>query len=273
MSAPTPDQLLNDFAIRSFRDIADSDYIAARLACRSQLVVQYLWASQQAIEKYLKCILLLHRIPAKKMRHNLNAGLSAIASSGRLTFGLHKPTEEFISYLDQFGQFRYLEISNVAFGRDIVRLDRAVWELRRFCTLDPGPRQVPLIEHRTIPLKFAWLAASSRRSSTMPSIQPERRCFGRMPSSDHGSVKTSEYRTGSLRITPRSISIQKSLMKSSNTSIYRAISSRHIEITKDLEIPTAPPYDLWGQTQCVTLLRGSLLGFDVQSNDNGKAPP
>lgn len=73
MSIPT-DKLVNDFAIRSFRDIADGDYIAAGLACRSQLVMQYLWASQQAIEKYLTCILLLHRIPAKRMRHDLGAG-------------------------------------------------------------------------------------------------------------------------------------------------------------------------------------------------------
>ncbi len=150
MSIPT-DKLVNDFAIRSFRDIADGDYIAARLACRSQLVVQYLWASQQAIEKYLKCILLLHRIPAKRMRHDLGAGLTAIANSGMLTLGLVKPSEEFITYLDQYGQFRYLEISNVAHGHDLVRLDRVVWELRRFCTLAPAPRQVALIEGRPAP--------------------------------------------------------------------------------------------------------------------------
>lgn len=150
MSIPI-DQLVNDFAIRSFRDIADSDYIAARLACRSQLVIQYLWASQQAIEKYLKCILLLHRIPAKKMRHDLSAGLTAITASGKLTLSLVKPTEEFITYLDQYGQFRYLEVSNVAFGHDLVRLDRTVWELRRFCTLAPEPRQAALVEGRPAP--------------------------------------------------------------------------------------------------------------------------
>lgn len=50
----TMNQLLNDFAIRCFRDVADDDYIAARMACPTELVLQYLWASQQAIEKYLK---------------------------------------------------------------------------------------------------------------------------------------------------------------------------------------------------------------------------
>ena len=144
-------QLLNDFALRSFRDIADGDYIAARLACRSQLAVQYLWSSQQAIEKYLKCILLLNRIPAKNMGHNLSAGLDAITASGKLTLGLVKPTDEFISYLDRNGQSRYLEVSNVAFGHDLVRLDRAVWELRRFCTLALEPRSSLLTEGQPAP--------------------------------------------------------------------------------------------------------------------------
>ena len=54
----TVDALLNDFAERSFRDMADGDYIAARMACRAALVTQFLWASQQAVEKYLKGILL-----------------------------------------------------------------------------------------------------------------------------------------------------------------------------------------------------------------------
>lgn len=145
------EQLLNNFAIRSFRDIADGDYIAARLACRSALVVQYLWASQQAIEKYLKCILLLHRIPAKKMRHDLGAGLNAIKGSGKLALNLVRPTQDFIAYLDRYGRFRYLEISNLAFGHDLVRLDRAVWELRRFCTLVPEPRRIMLRDNHTAP--------------------------------------------------------------------------------------------------------------------------
>jgi hypothetical protein len=150
MSIPT-DKLVNDFAIRSFRDIADGDYIVARMACRYQLVVQYLWASQQAIEKYLKCILLLRRISAKKMRHNLGAGLTAITNSGTLALGLMRPTEEFITYLDEYGKFRYLEVSNVAFGHDLVRLDRSVWELRRFCTLAPEPRRAVLRDGRPAP--------------------------------------------------------------------------------------------------------------------------
>ena len=43
------DRHLNSWAFRSFRDIADGDYIAARMAYRAQLPAQFLWASQQAL--------------------------------------------------------------------------------------------------------------------------------------------------------------------------------------------------------------------------------
>jgi hypothetical protein len=145
------DALLNDFAIRSFRDVADDDYIAARMAHRAQLVVPYLWASQQATEKYLKCILLLHRIPAPRIKHDLSAGLAKVSESGKLTLGLTKGTEKFIDYLDTYGRFRYLEVPHHAFGHDLVKLDRAVWELRRFCTLSIEPRQRTLREGFTPP--------------------------------------------------------------------------------------------------------------------------
>lgn len=135
---------MNDFAVRCFSEIADGDYVAARMANRAALAVQYLWASQQAIEKYLKCILLLNRIAAKEVQHDLGAALSAIDTSGKLALDLTRPTQEFIKYLDTYGRFRYLEISHFASGRSIIMLDRAVWELRRFCTLDLASHQIKL---------------------------------------------------------------------------------------------------------------------------------
>lgn len=103
---------VNGFAIRSFRDIADGDYIAARMACRAGLVTQFLWAGQQTMEKYLKCILLLNRIEAKKVRHDLGRAMAKIKASGKLSLDLKSGTEEFIERLDQYGQYRYLEVSN-----------------------------------------------------------------------------------------------------------------------------------------------------------------
>lgn len=147
------DLRVNDFAIRSFRDVADEDYISARLSFRAALVEPSLWASQQALEKYLKCILLLNRIPGKHVKHNLRVALDAIGASGKIPFELTSPTQKFIEFIDEFGPFRYLEISNVAFGRHLTYLDRAVWELRRYCSQSDAHKQIKL-HHGVIPPKI-----------------------------------------------------------------------------------------------------------------------
>jgi HEPN domain-containing protein len=138
------DALINDFAVRSFRDVADAEYIAARMACRAALVPQFLWASQQTVEKYLKCILLLNRIPARKVFHDLDKALRKIKESGRVTLDLTPGAKKFIEMLDHYGQFRYFEISNIGFGGDLITLDRAVWELRRYCTVAKESQQAKL---------------------------------------------------------------------------------------------------------------------------------
>jgi HEPN domain-containing protein len=73
------DALLNEFALRCFRDVADGDYVAARMAYRAELLLQAYWASQQALEKYVKGILVFRRIPRKKPTHSLRALLHASA--------------------------------------------------------------------------------------------------------------------------------------------------------------------------------------------------
>jgi hypothetical protein len=138
------DLFVNDFAVRCFRDQGDTDYISARMACRAALVGPYLWASEQTIEKYLKCILLLNRIPGRNVGHKLSAALAAIHNSGKVALDLTPQTRRFIEYLDTYGESRYLEISNYAFGQDIVALDRAAWELRRYCTPSDAPSQLKL---------------------------------------------------------------------------------------------------------------------------------
>jgi len=153
MSATNIERLIDDFAIRSFRDRADEDYISARMSFRAELPPPSLWSSLQAVEKYLKCILLLSRIPCKQARHNLILAVDAINSSSKVALDLTPGTMEFIKYLNEYGSFRYLEVSNVAFGRSLTSLDRAVWELRRFCSKDGGPSRVKL-RHGVIPPKF-----------------------------------------------------------------------------------------------------------------------
>ena len=127
--------LINDLAIRSFRDTADGDYVAARMAFRAALYQQFLWASQQAVEKYLKCILLLNRISAKKMFHDLCDGLGKINKEGRFRLRLSPECQDFIEHLSMYGSHRYFETSYCSMGSEIFVLDRTVWELRRYCTV------------------------------------------------------------------------------------------------------------------------------------------
>lgn len=126
------DRRINDFAIRAFRDTADRDYLTARLACRADLIPQFLWSAQQAIEKYLKCILLLNRIPAKKVKHNINEALDLLA---KLTFkvDLCARSRKFIDHVATYGEYRYLDVSTFAVGSILIDLDLSVWELRRYC--------------------------------------------------------------------------------------------------------------------------------------------
>jgi HEPN domain-containing protein len=99
----TLDQLINDFAMRSFRDTGDGDYIAARLAFRARLIQQFLWSSLQAIEKYLKCTLVLNRIHAKR-GHNLAEILQVCDTNNKIDLALTDGTRQFLNYLLPFGQ-------------------------------------------------------------------------------------------------------------------------------------------------------------------------
>lgn len=127
------DALINDFAIRCFRDTADQDYIHARLAYRSCLVPQFLWSSLHCLEKYAKCILLLNRIEGLRIKHEVTAALKIIEDAGRMQINLSDQSRTFIERLESGARFRYFELSWSNQEHDIVRLDCAVLELRRYC--------------------------------------------------------------------------------------------------------------------------------------------
>jgi len=145
--------LINDFAIRSFRDIADYDYISARMAYRAKLLPQFLWLGLQAIEKYLKCILLLNRIKAKRISHNLIPALELIKQCAPFQLRLSNYSCKFIEYLDKYGRFRYLETPFHVKGLELPQLDLTVWEIRRYChvlnynKLNGKGKPVSMLEH------------------------------------------------------------------------------------------------------------------------------
>ena len=127
------DALLNDFAIRSFRDMADRDYIHARMAFKARLVPQFQWSALHSLEKYAKGILLLNRIPAKSLRHEVTGALKLLEEAGRFKASLSEQTIKFIERLEDGAAFRYFEVSYSSHAFDVIRLDCAVSELRRYC--------------------------------------------------------------------------------------------------------------------------------------------
>ena len=99
---------------------------------RAGLASQFQWSALQAFEKYFKAILLYNRIKAKDVRHDLT---KAMGKCKELPFSirLSKTSTDLLDHLDKFARFRYLETSYYIHGPKLVELDKAVWELRRYC--------------------------------------------------------------------------------------------------------------------------------------------
>ncbi len=158
------DAKLNDFATRSFRDIADGDYIVARQAFRQNLAQQALWSSLQAIEKYLKAILLYNRVSSKGLGHNIVEPLGRVRSEVKFDVQLTTVAEKFIQYLDDYGKYRYYENSYYTLGREMVLLDHTVWWLRRYCrVLDYTIRDLQGNEKNLLDVELRMIAASEKK--------------------------------------------------------------------------------------------------------------
>ncbi len=155
--------IINNFAIRCFRDTADRDYIHARLAYHHGLIPQFRWSSLHCLEKYGKCILLLNRISALKLNgktvgHEILESLDRIKASKKFEIRISCGTRKFMTALEMNASDRYLEYSWHNLGQNVADLDLAVWELRRYCQtliytitvqgkkIDLGPRNIKKIE-------------------------------------------------------------------------------------------------------------------------------
>ena len=124
---------VNQFAIRCFRDTGDADYIAARLAMRARLAIPFLWSAEQAIEKYLKCILMLNRQTTKKLVHDIDAALTKINGTLPFAIRLSQDEQEVFDHIAQCYGDRYLTISLSLDDIEVIKLDRLVWRLRQYC--------------------------------------------------------------------------------------------------------------------------------------------
>lgn len=175
MPLPTPwideqdklDRYINSFATQSFRDQADRDYVAARLACRYELFPQFLWASQQALEKYLKAILLYHRIKATGVKHDLRTALK-LTSKLPFEVELSDRSKKFVEHIASVGEFRYLEVPYHIYGHVLIDLDLTVWELRRYC-------QILNVFGKVLPAREQDLLVSAQENLAKSDSEPRHR--------------------------------------------------------------------------------------------------
>jgi len=124
----------NIFIKGSFRDTADHDYIAARVLHRQQLWGQFLWMGLQAIEKYLKAIILFDDGDTRRLNHNIVKALKQAEGIERLGMKVSDRAKEFIVYLGGQGENRYFTWPRYVKGKELFQLDHTVWQIRRYCT-------------------------------------------------------------------------------------------------------------------------------------------
>jgi len=121
------------FIDRCFRDTADHDYIADRTCYRYRLDQQFLWASLQAIEKYLKAILLYNKINTSDLNHSVKKAYERVLAIPDIDFDFTEEVTKFIEYIDDKGENRYFEFPFYLKGDELFMLDRTIWHIRRYC--------------------------------------------------------------------------------------------------------------------------------------------
>lgn len=126
------DAFLNYFAIECFRNVADQDYILARDAFRRDFFSQFQWLALQAIEKYLKSIIIFNRLKNIKFGHDIKKGVQLITESLDF-FKIDDLAFENIKHFSQYGKNRYFVLPFHEFGYRLQDLDYTIWEIRRYC--------------------------------------------------------------------------------------------------------------------------------------------
>jgi HEPN domain-containing protein len=123
----------NSFARECFRNVADEDYISARTAYRMGLMNHFLWSGQQALEKYLKSILLINGQSTLGIGHKLDVAYDRCKVIPAIGFSLPREELFLLRHLSHYGANRYLEIPSYTMGNELPLLDSVVWMTRRYC--------------------------------------------------------------------------------------------------------------------------------------------
>ena len=87
------------------------------------------------------------------IKHEINKSIERINKSGKFTIELSEDTEKFIERLESGARFRYLESSWYHVDYDLMQLDKAVSEIRRYCQSLDYDIETEGRKNRTIRLK------------------------------------------------------------------------------------------------------------------------
>jgi hypothetical protein len=140
----------NNIIDRMFVETAEKNYIVARWAFFHRCNVDFFWLSAQAIEKYLKAILLYNGHPTIDFRHDLNKLTNTVlhlypsTDIDQLTppkplerhfFWRKENLRSFIHRLNEMGDpnNRYMLYGYTLYGDDIYKLDQIIFQLHRHC--------------------------------------------------------------------------------------------------------------------------------------------
>jgi HEPN domain-containing protein len=168
----------NMFIDECFITTADKDYLTARICYKFGFFENFVWCSQQCIEKYIKGVLLYNDYSTKEVGHNLKKGMDLINQIPDIKWDFDAIYNSFVcNYLNDYGVNRYFEspIRNMfpvssfvnwakshqfdpknesnsgyfAFVNSneykntnyLNQLDNSVWQIRRYCLNIPFQRQ------------------------------------------------------------------------------------------------------------------------------------
>jgi HEPN domain-containing protein len=175
----------------SWRDVADQDYLTARIAYRYELTPPFLWSSQQAVEKYLKAILLFNRVDTRDLGHNVVKAFSRLANVTAIPFNFPADIQKFIEYINEEGPNRYDDYPRELRPDALIGLDRTAWHLRRYCYNLRGPQLAneiaklavdPLQQRRTFRITGGWLEKLlTKRSATRAHLVWKNFWYGSRP--------------------------------------------------------------------------------------------
>lgn len=123
---------LDSIAREGFRDLADYDYISARVSFRLNLREQFYWSALQATEKYLKAILLFNQQTVKGLTHSVVKANKRIKESTRVPLSFDEDQLQLLVVLEEFGNNRYVTRDTRIIGYELPKLDQLIWTVRHY---------------------------------------------------------------------------------------------------------------------------------------------